>query len=515
MVLERLYANLSITFIILKARQIGISTVIEAFIFWYCYITANQQASIIGHDAKASTNLFNMYKRFHTYLPEALKPVLKRSTAKEVTFKLNDSGAKIETAEGRDSVGRSGTVQIIHATEVAFYPDADATMTALMQSLFDDGFYFEESTANGLGGLFYNDWQDAKKGKNGMIPVFFAWHDNPEYSLEFTNKDERIKFANEMNDYDKKVMETYSLSLEQMHWRRKTIDGKKCRGDLNIFKQEYPSNDQEAFLTSGRPIFDVTICEANYKVYENFKPRRFDLSPTITADNKITSVTLKDNPNGYWTLLEDLDVSEFDEMRFSVGTDVAEGLEQGDYSTMDILDRKKMNYPIKFHGHIDPDILAVEQFKLQLFLKGKVYFCTERNNHGLTTISVANQIGLNQYYQGNWQKGYETPTQMIGFKTTSLTKPQIINQLNEAILESEFRDKDKEFWSECLTFARDEKGGMSAQGKSKDPSTKCYDDRIISKALSLHCHKWMPNYYRREEAKAIPEHQINDYSSYD
>lgn len=478
--------------IILKARQEGVSTLIEALIFWLTYITSNHKACIIGHESKSSSNLFEMFKRFYNYLPAFIKYELKKSNAKILEYSKTGSSMEVLTAEGREGVARSNTLQIIHATEVAFYPDAEAVMTAMLQSLTDEGHYFEESTANGASGRFYDDWQSAVAGENDMIPIFLAWFELPEYSSEFKSEQEKQRLIETLTETEKSLIENYKVTYEQLKWRRNTIRF-KCFNDENVFKQEYPSDDVEAFLVSGRPVFDTEICNFNYKLYKNFVPQRFRLE-YVYENGNVVGVQSYDDAYGNWYMFEEVDVEDCDNYRFAVGTDVAEGLEQGDYSAMEVLDRKTMKFPIKYHGHIDPDLLAEEQHKLHLYLNKKAYFCTERNNHGLTTISVAYRLKVKQYYQTNYMKGYEIDTNSLGFKTTMLTKPMIINDLNQAIRENAFVDEDKNFWKEAITFVRNATGQMTAQGKDKSPNTKCYDDRVMAKALAIVCHKWQPNY---------------------
>ncbi len=497
---EKLDKNEPIKIIILKARQEGISTFIIAFIFWTLCVNFNLKAAVIGHLSDASTNLFNIFKFYYDNMPAQLQPVLKASNAKEMIFEKLGSKMRALTAESKEGVGRSDNFQILHVTEKAFYADAEAVMTALLQSLSDSGFYFDESTANGIGGRFYNDWILANKTDeswNGLTPVFFAWFDLPEYSTAFSNAAEKKQFAKSLTSEEEELIKTYNLTYEQLNWRRYAIKF-KCSGSVDTFHQEYPSCPEEAFLVSGRPVFDSNICFSQYKKYEYYKPVRFNLEYLYDENRKPKGVRRLDTDNGYFILLEEFEIDNLDHYRFAIGTDVAEGLEQGDYSSMDVLDRKQMKYVIKWHGHIEPDQLAQEQHKLQIYLRNKAYFCTEVNNHGLTTVVTARNLKVKQYYQSDFKKGYEVLTNQLGFRTTSLTKHLIINNLAEAIREKTFIDEDSDFWNECLTFVKNARGQMQAQNKDKDPGTKCFDDRVISKALSIECHIWMPNYFKEE-----------------
>jgi hypothetical protein len=516
-----------IRIIVLKARQEGISTFFEAVLFFLTTTMFNIKATIVGHESKASSNLFEMCKRFYDYLPDPMKPSVKYNSEKKLTFDKLKSEIIVETAEGRGGLGRSGTINLLHLTEVAFWVDAKASMNAVLQSVPDESntMVVIESTANGVGGVFHDYWKDAVKGKSDYIPIFLAWFDLPEYSLEFDSREMKDHFEESLTQEEKELAELYHLSLEQLNWRRRTI-ANKCGGSISIFQQEYPSNPLEAFITSGRPVFDMDICRRNHEKYEDYKPQKFNLE-YVYGDKKKTNGKLEivgvkrvNNEFGYWTMLEEFQIDSLEDYRFAVGCDVAEGLEQGDYSSMDVLDRKNMKYVIKFHGHIEPDLLAVEQHKLQMFLDNKVYFCTEVNNHGLTVVVHAYKLRVKQYYRQNYQKGYEVDSMQLGFKTTGSvsgtgTKPMLIDRLIEAIREEGFIDEDSEFWEECMTFVKNAKGQMQAQGKDKDPSTKNFDDRVISKALSLECNSWMPNYYiKKPKPYNYNERKVKDVTDF-
>jgi predicted DNA-binding protein len=531
-VIERLVAlGKPIRLIILKARQEGISTLIEGFLFYRTTTRFNIKALIVGHTAKASTNLFEMTKRYYDYLPEPLKPSVKLNNEKKLSFDKLGSEINVETAEGRGDIGRSGTASILHLTELAFWADAKASLNAVLQSVSKtnpNSIVVMESTANGVGGEFYDAWQDAKDGKSDYIPIFLAWFDLPEYTLMFDSPDMRTLFRNSMSPDEIKIMQRFNLTLEQMHWRSNTI-ANECRGVKSLFSQEYPDTPEDAFVTTGRPVFDMDICRDNYEKYKNYEPEKFNLEYVYEkktgkdgkVKDEIVGVRKIVDKYGYYTMLEEVQIEDNENYRFAVGTDVAEGLEQGDYSVMDVLDRKQNKSVIKFHGHIEPDLLAVEQHKLMLFLKKKAHFCTEVNNHGLTVVVHAYNLRVKQYYRQNFQKGYEVETMDLGFKTTGTTsgtgtKPMMIDRLVEAIREKVFIDEDFYFWKEAMTFVKNARGQTQAQGKDKDPATKCFDDRVIAKALAYVCNNWLPPYSVSKVVKYnyVEQNRVKDMTDF-
>jgi len=491
--------------IILKARQIGFSTETEAEIFHRTSTQFNRKAMIIAHIREASDNLFKIFKTFYNELPSQLQPQLNKSNEKKLEFGKLNSEIKIATAESREKLGRSDTIQDLHASEVAFWSDADAGMLALLQVVPErtNTLVVAESTANGIGGWFYDTYIAAKNNENDWTPLFFPWFENDEYRKEFENVEERENFIDLMNDYEKNLITHFKLELEQVNWYRYTLRN-KVKNDKDKMFQEYPTTEREAFLATGRPVFDVDICFRNFeRSVEGVKGN------LILKDEKVIFV---ENKNGFIELHKEIKIDEKEHNVFAAGTDVAEGLEQGDRSIIKVLDRRDNKVCLTWSGHIDADLLGDEQKKIQIFLKNKVQFATEKNNHGLTTITRAFDLGVNQYYREDFSKGYEVGKKEIGWITNSKTKPYMINLLEEWIRKQLFTDTEKEFWSECLTFVKDSHGKMGAQGKLANPGVKCYDDRVIAGALMIVCSIWMPNYFREEyrEPARLPEY-LNDY----
>ena len=143
-------------------------------------------------------------------------------------------------------------------------------MTSLLQTIPNEPNtnVFIESTANGVGGWFYDFWKAAERGENEYIPLFFAWFDEPTYTKPFDTEEEKRQFIEEVNmvTYDKEgneihteeyeLMKEFNLTYEQLNWRRFAI-ANYCFGDIDMFHQEYPSTPEEAFIASGRPKFNI------------------------------------------------------------------------------------------------------------------------------------------------------------------------------------------------------------------------------------------------------------------
>lgn len=500
--------------IILKCRQTGISTLIEAIFAWISLRETNQKMLILGHDSNSSANLFNMYDRYIEYLPEWMKPttgVAQRE--KKIIYKKNKNEIEVQTAGAsvdsqKAGTGRSATYQYIHATECAFYPDYKTTFLGLLQASKFAKIIVLETTANGFN-LFRNAWIAAKKEITEYTAIFLAWWDFKIYTKEFAGEYEREQLKKDLGSNGRynsfigeedKLIERFSCTYEQLHWRRWAIDN-LCEGDVFNFHQEYPSDDKEAFLATGSPVFDQQICTDNFdKAKEPIA-----IGDLVFTDEEHTKVEFQANKKGFWAFHNKVSVMQNEYNVYAVGTDVAEGLAQGDRSIMKVLDRRSRKVLATWRGHIDADLLGDEQLKLWIFLKKKAFFCTEHNNHGLTTISRGWHLGIDQYYRQSYEKGFDAEKHALGFKTTLSSKPRMIDMLGQAIREHEFEDTEQDMWDEALTFVKNERGSMQAQGKDRDPGIKTYDDRVIAEGLMLECDRWLARYYKETKTQEVSE----------
>jgi hypothetical protein len=233
--------------IILKGRQQGASTYIEGRFMWRTTHEKGVRAYILTHEDDASQNLFNMAKRYFEHLPKFVKPSTSAANAKELLFNVLDSGYQIGTA-GNKSVGRSQTNQYFHGSEVAFWPNAAEHAKGILQTIPDaDGTeVIYESTANGVGNFFHQQWKMAERGEGEFIPVFVPWFWQEEYSKE-------VPSDHSQTDEERSLANQYNLTPEQTFWRRLKIVELSADGSDGgkAFRQEYPMNAAEAFQLSG------------------------------------------------------------------------------------------------------------------------------------------------------------------------------------------------------------------------------------------------------------------------
>lgn len=235
--------------LILKGRQQGCSTYVQARFLHKVLTKPGTQAFILTHHSDATRNLFDITKRYYKNLPNGLAPKATQDSHNRLTFgKPLESGYRVGTA-GSGDVGRSQTNQLLHLSEYAFYQNTADIKKGLENTVADiEGTEkIKESTANGVTNDFYRDWQAAKSGQSHWQAIFVPWFWQDEYTA---NDDGFVPTLEEQT-----WLQLYGgngLTTKHLAWRRIKLadmdgdDDQKARS----FSQEYPFTDDDAFLNS-------------------------------------------------------------------------------------------------------------------------------------------------------------------------------------------------------------------------------------------------------------------------
>jgi hypothetical protein len=227
--------------LILKARQMGFSTAIQARLFRRA-VTSSAATMTLAHDDQTTQKLRRMAERFYNNLPEGIRPVRKLANASVATYADFDSEAMIATA-GNVNTGRGSTYTDIHGSEVAFWPDAEAVLASIMQG--GDPDVVLESTPNGAQGHFYNLCMEALDGNSDWMLHFYPWFNDPAYQTPLA-EGELLTYS----DDEAALVTSHNLTPEQIKWRRA-----KQRELKHLFIQEYPEDPRSCFLRSGLGYF--------------------------------------------------------------------------------------------------------------------------------------------------------------------------------------------------------------------------------------------------------------------
>lgn len=231
--------------VVLKGRQQGCSTYIQARFFHQVVTSRGKKAFILTHDKEATKNLFSMAQRFYENLEPGLIPSPDTANAKELYFREFDSGYAVGTA-GNKAVGRSQTIQLLHASEVAYWQFAAEHSQGVMQAVSGEKGteIIMESTANGIGNYFHQRWLEAMNPDSEYQAIFLPWYWQDEYTYMSTGM--------KLTDEEQGLFSMYGdggLTIDHLSWRRKKIAefSKDYEAGRERFNVEYPLNATEAF----------------------------------------------------------------------------------------------------------------------------------------------------------------------------------------------------------------------------------------------------------------------------
>jgi len=460
---KQMAAEGKIRVIILKARQQGLSTYVGGYLYFSVSQNKARKAMVITHTADSTRALFDLTKRLHENCPDILKPHTKYSSRRELSFDVLDSSYVVATAGG-DAVGRGETLSHCHASELAFWPKstAEEIWNGLAQAVPNEPntAVFIESTANGYN-LFYDLWKGAVEGTNGYVPVFIPWFTDPTYR-------EAVPASFERTPDEEELVKEYGLDDEQLMFRRRKV----AQNGIELFMQEYPATPDQAFLTSGRPVFNP---EQIQQCLENTQ----DIEEKLALEGE----DWVHNHRGELQTYRKLDAGE----RYVIGADSSMGIRGGDYSVAQVLDSQKRQVAT-WRGHVHPDYFAEVLYALGMYYN-EAFICVERNSHGILTCT---RLGKDMAYPNFYtevqvDKLTDKETISLGFNTTSKTKPLVIDQLRASMREGELELNDKTTLREMLTYIVTQTGAMEAEAG-------CHDDCVMSLALANHVHEgaWTP-----------------------
>ena len=242
--------------IVLKARQMGMTTWVAGR-FFLKTITARGVLSVqVAHTQEAAEGIFRMVQRFWERLPEEMRagPLRRgRANVGQMSFPALDSEFRVVSA-GDEGAGRGLTMQHLHCSEVSRWPgDAKATLAGLRAALAPGGELVMESTPNGAYGCFYEEWASAGRD-GGVARHFFPWWMEEAYVAAAVDWDD-------VREDELRLMVEEGLSLEQIGFRRGLE--KSYRG---LRAQEFAEDAETCFKATGDCCFEVDAVEARLAV---------------------------------------------------------------------------------------------------------------------------------------------------------------------------------------------------------------------------------------------------------
>jgi hypothetical protein len=413
-------------------------------------------------------------------LPKLLKPEPHRLVSpvpKGATLELlwdNGSAIDVMSAEG-GNVGRGGGRHWILGDEAAFWRSAEVTLTAVLNMVPDlpETDVILQSTANGLGGEFYELCQKAQDpaSGSGFEFLFFGWLEHPLYRLAFEHAADEVHLADHLDREEGELHELRGATLQQLHWRRRKI-ATECRGHIELFHQEYPTTPDEAFLSSGRPALTISTLVrmpvwkdplvGELQEVEEFPHKRLQFVP---REHGALIVGKKPEAGKSYALAADP----------AKGIDVSEGKRgtDPDWAVSGVFDLDTGEQVAMLRERIRPVPFA-EYIALLGRLYNWAFLIPESNDAGFIDALLRTKYPLERIYTTR-----RDPTdrrsiqpQEIGFYTDATTRPWLVSALDDDMRTLAIIIRSPIAQQECRTFV------IKPNGKAEH-QVGCHDDCVI------------------------------------
>jgi hypothetical protein len=419
--------------IVLKARQLGITTYVAARYFVQTITRPGTLTVQVAHSPESAEAIFNIVQRFWENLPKAmLKGALlkSRSNVRQIVFPHLDSEYRVETAD--DNAGRGMTIHNLHCSEVSRWPRGGLeTLVSLRAAVVPGGDIVLESTPNGAAGMFYGEWQ--KADEIGYTQHFFPWWYDESYS-EVVKKGKMLPLT--PDEFD--LVKQHGLSEGQIAWRRK-----QWMTLHELAGQEYAEDAGSCFLVSGECVFELASIE-----------RAVGLAGPGTEfeDNGRLTIWFPSQRG----------------RRYILGVDTAGGGVDGDYACAQVIDRTMGMQCAELHGHFPPYELAKRVAELGHRYE-RALVAVERNNHGAAVLAHLNYLHCENIFEKDGQ---------LGWLTSAASRPAMIENMAAVLMAEPELFHSVRLLEECRTFVRRADGSAAAVDGA-------HDDCVMAMAIAL------------------------------
>ncbi|HTW58860.1 MAG TPA: hypothetical protein VMD99_12085 [Terriglobales bacterium] len=422
--------------IVLKARQVGITTYIAARFFIQTITRPGTLTLQVAHTEESAQALFNIVHRFWQRLPNSRVQrgalIKSRSNISQIVFPKLDSEYRVVTAD--EDAGRGMTIHNLHCSEISHWPRGGLdTLASLRAGVVPEGEIVLESTANGAAGIFYEEWK--KAAETGYTQHFFPWWYEASYK-----EDVKKGTVRPYTDEESELAERHGLTEKQIAWRRTRWQVMRGRAP-----QEHAEDAVSCFLASGECVFDTAAIE-------QAAARAGKASES--QDNGRLQIWFPPNRGGQW--------------QYIIGVDTAGGGTEGDYSCAQVIERRMGLQCAELHGHFPPYELAQRVVSL-----GRLYenalVAVERNNHGYGVLAHLKDLHYENLYESGGQEGW---------LTSVVTRPAMIENLAAVLIAQPELFHSPRLLGELKTFVRHADGhGGAAEG--------AHDDCVMAMAIAL------------------------------
>ncbi|MFX3633729.1 MAG: hypothetical protein ACE3L7_25590 [Candidatus Pristimantibacillus sp.] len=470
--------RLSLKFLILKGRQQGFTSFITAYQLARTVLCRNFEGFTAADEEGNTSAIFeNKAKHPYNLLPDTIKPTEKYNNRRQLLFEKLHSSWEVKTASR--NMGRSRTINFFHGSEAAFWRDGiTGTQAGIGEALTKDAIQIYESTANG-----YNEYKelwDAGSWEN----CFYEWWRTPEYKMGFESADKESWFKDQVANSEAWIWErcrwlsdTIKLEWSQVYWYYVKWSGYI---DKELIKQEYPCSPLEAFLASGRCVFnqEIVVHQIEYlkRIYAQKPPKRgyfrFEWNDPEKQD-AIKDDTIKwvDHRDGSITIYEDV----HSRYPYVIGGDTkGEGKDKYAATVLNNISGKRV-------ATLHLEATNSKPYTHQMYCLGKHYNAAligiEMNFNTAPIEELSRLRYPKQYVRQHYDNFTKQTQKKYGWKTDGNTRPLIIDKTIDLVENNIGLFTDITFLGECLTFVYDKNGRPDAESGK-------HDDVLISDMIA-------------------------------
>jgi hypothetical protein len=423
--------------IVLKARQMGITTWVSARFFLRTITSPGTLTLQVAHTREAAESIFRVVQRMWEQLPGELREgplVRSRANVGQMVFPKLDSEFRVASACD-PGAGRGLSVQNLHCSEVSRWPgDAKETLAGLRAALAPGGEMVLESTPNGAYGAFYEEWMggvDEAGAAEGVVRHFLPWWMEPAYTGAQVH-------ASKMTEDELRLVERHGLTERQIGYRRGL---EKSYGALR--SQEFAEDAETCFRATGACCFDVEAIERRLVECRDVKEKRRGGALQIWFGPEAGR-------------------------EYLVAVDSAGGGADGDFAAVQVIDLKTGIQCAELQQRLRPMELAQTAAELGREYRGALV-AVERNNHGAAVLAYLEM-------QARYERVYRNKGK-AGWLTTAVSKSQMVARLGALLEQAPEMFFSRRLLAECRTFVAGERGKTGAAGGM-------HDDLVMAMAIA-------------------------------
>lgn len=407
--------------IVLKARQMGLTTWIAARFFLKTISQPGTLTVQVAHTREAAEGIFAMVHRMWSELPQDWRygPLRRtKANAGQMVFGRMDSEFRVISA-GEENAGRGLTIQNLHLSEVSRWPgNAQETLAGLKAALVPGGEMTMESTPSGASGAFYQEWMQA--AETGLVQHFFPWWMEPAY---------RAEPVADRTPEEQELARRYGLDREQLGFRREL-----ARSFRGLRSQEFAEDSESCFRASGDGCFPADAVERHLKRVRE---------PVETRRGGALQVWLPPAQGRVYLL----------------GVDTAGGGSEGDYAAIQVIERRTGLQCAELRERLGPlELARVAAGLAREYSDAEI--AVERNNHGAAVLAYLTSVE-------RYDRLYERQG-VAGWLTTAANKPAMISRLGAMLEEENAVFFSRRFLAECRSFVSFSNGSTGAANGSHD-----------------------------------------------